>query len=82
MDQQKYRKQCKLFKDFFEFSIMKYKDTLRYYTYCNTCKRQNGRKCYQQKKGKYKEHYQKFLEKNPDYQKNFQKTSRIFKHLL
>ena len=64
MDKQKYCKQYKLFKDFSEFSIMKYIDTFRYYTYCNTCKRQNGGKYYQQIKGKYKEYYQKFLEKN------------------
>ena len=52
MDQQKYCTQCKLFKDLDEFPRMKYKDTFRYYTYCNSCKKQNGRKYYQQNKGK------------------------------
>ena len=78
MDQQKYCKQCKLFKDFSEFSIMKYKNTFRYYTYCNSCKKQNCRKYYQQNKSKYNEHYQKFLEKNPDYQKNYRKENQEY----
>ena len=54
MDRQKYCKQCKLFKNLTEFSIMKYKEAFRYYTYCNTCKKQNGRKYYQQHKGNIK----------------------------
>ena len=55
---------------------MKYKDIFRYYTYCNSCKKQNGRKYFQQNKGRYKEHYQNFLRK-----KLSKRKSRISKHL-
>ena len=54
--EQKYCSQCNLSKDLTKLSKLQYKETFGYI-------KQNGRKYYQQNKGKYKEHYQKFLKK-------------------
>ena len=60
------------------FPKINYKDTFKYHTYNKPCKKQNGRKYYQQNKGKYEDHYQNFLEKNSDYQKIYRKENQEY----
>ena len=64
---------CEKTLPFSEFPKMKYKDTFRYHTYCKICKRVKGREHYQNNKLKYKQNYNNFKEKNPDYMPKYLK---------
>ena len=74
----KYCKQCKLFKDKNEFSTYKSNGIEKIQTYCKPCKKLIGQKYYHNNKQKYKQHHKNFIEKNPNYQKDYNSNNREY----
>ncbi len=74
----KYCKQCKLYKDINEFSTYRTNNKIRIQTYCKSCKKIIGQQYYHNNKQKYKQHQKYFIEKNPNYQKEYQTTNREY----
>ena len=74
----KYCKQCKLFKDINEFSTYKSNGRERIQAYCKPCKKLVGQKYYQDNKQKYKQHHKNFIEKNPNYQNDYNSNNREY----
>ena len=78
MEPQKRCNQCKQDKDMDEFSTYRSKGIERIQTYCKPCKKLVGRKYYQNNKEKYKQNFQRFIEKNPSYQMEYQNKNRKY----